>query len=454
MNITKENKDELNAVIKLQITPEDYNPKVDKTLKDYRKSAQIKGFRQGKAPMGLIKKMVGTSITVQEIDKLVSESLTKYITDEKLNILGQPIPSDEQKQLDLNKEGETFEFLFDIGMAPEIDITVDKRTKIPYYKIKVEDDIINKEVDRYKNQFATPAEYDKVEDGTYLKGVVEQIDDAGNLIEDGIKKDDTMIALDIMKDEEIKKSFIGVEKDKTIDFDVKKAYPNNTEIAGILGIDKDAVDATSPNFRFTVKNITKYIPAEVNQELYDKVFGKDTVKSEDEFRAKIAETISEVYKDESEYRFGVDTKAKLLGKLKMSLPDEFLKRWIKISNQEKPLTDEQIEKEYPKFIEDVKWQLVTKKMSDDLKFDVTVDDLKDESRKFTEMQFKQYGMPLSSLSEEHLNQFIEKNLEDQKSVERFAENAIQNKVIAYVKETAKVDHTEITIDELKELYDK
>ncbi|MCF6366256.1 MAG: trigger factor [Bacteroidales bacterium] len=453
MNITRTEKDELNSVISLKINVEDYEPKVNSELKEYRKKAQIKGFRPGKAPIGLIKKMVGNQIVMQEVDKLVSESLTKYLIDEKLDILGQPLPSDKQQPVDIINETE-HEFLFDVGLAPKIDLTIDKKTSIPYYKIKIDDKLINDEIERHRNQFAKAEKKDTIEGTSYVKGNVIQTDKEGKVIQDGIFSEDTMIATDIIKDEKEKKKFIGAKIDDTVTFDIKKAFPNNTEIAGILKIDKEKVDEIESHFQFVISEITNYVPAEINQELFDKVFANEKIKTEEEYKEKIKANIEKVYKDESEYRLGVDAKEKLLSKSDVKLPEEFMKKWLKATDKEGKLTDEILEKEYPLFEKDTIWQLIKSSISKNQEFKVTEEELRQESRKFTEAQFMQYGLPLNSMSEEQMASFIDKNLEKAEDRNRFAERAVENKVINYIKENAKLEEKAISLDDFKKLYEQ
>ncbi len=453
MEITKTNKDELTAQISLKISAEDYAPAVEKELKAYQKTAQIKGFRPGKAPMGLIKKMVGNQIIMQELDKMVSDNLTKYLIDEKLNILGQPLPSDEQQPVDIVNDKE-HEFLFDIGLAPELDFVIDEKIKIPYYKIKIDDTIINDEIKRHQNQFAKAEQSKKVEENSYLKGNVTQTDKDGKPVEGGIFSEDTMIAVDVIKDEKEKAKFLGAKLNELVEFDIKKAFPNNTEIAGILKIDSSEVDALEPYFNFLITEITTYTPAELNQELFDKVYGKDTVKTEEEYREKIKESIEKVYAEESEFRFAVDAKEVLLKKISVQLPDEFLKKWLKATDREGKITDEILEKEYPVFAEDTKWQLIKDKIAKEEGFKVSEEELREESRRFTEAQFMQYGLPLGSISDEHMQSFIDKNLENEKDRNKFAEKIIENKVVKYVKEKVKIQEKEITLDDFKKLYEQ
>ncbi len=453
MNITRTENDELTSLISLEITNKDYEPKVEKELKEYRKTAQIKGFRPGKAPMGLIKKMVGNQIIMQEVDKLVSNTLSNYLFDEKLEILGQPLPSKKQQPIDLENNTE-HEFFFDIGLAPKFEINIDEKISIPYYKIKVDDKLIENEISKHKNQFAKAEQKDVIGENSYVKGNVIQIDKDGNVIEGGILSEATMIATDIIKDKKEKKKFVGSKIDETISFDIKKAFPNDTEIAGILKIDKEQVDKIEPYFQFIASEITTYTPAEINQELFDKVYGKDSIKSEEEYKERIKSSIESAYVSESEYRFGIDAKEKILSKYDISLPNEFLKKWLKATDKDGKLTDEVLEKEYPMFKKDTQWQLVKGKIAKTQEIKVSEDELRNESRKFTEAQFAQYGLPLGSLPEEQMTQFIEKNLEKEEDRNRFAERVVENKVISYIKDNVKLVEKDISIDDLKKLYEQ
>ncbi len=452
MEIIKTNTDELTAQIALKISVEDYMPAVDKELKTYRKKAQIKGFRPGKAPIGLIKKMVGNQIIMQELDKMVSEKLSSYLVDEKLNILGQPLPSNDQKPVDILNDKE-HEFLFDVGLAPELKFEVNDSFKVPYYSIKIEDKIIEDEIKRYQNQFATAGSSEEVQENSYLKGTVTQTDKDGNVIEDGISSEDTLIAIDIIKDKDEKAKFVGAKLNSIIDFDIKKAYPNNTEIAGILKISSEEVENTAPYFNFLIKEITSYTPAEIDQELFDKVYGEGSVKSEDEFKAKIKEDIEKIYDKEAEYRFTFDVKDEFVNKLSPNLPDEFLKKWLKATDRKEKINDEVLAKEYPAFSKDTQWQLIKAEISKEQDFEVSEDDLREEAKQFTEAQFLQYGLPIGSMSDEQMKTFIDKNLESEESRNRFAERVIEKKAVQFIKEKIKIEEKEISLDDFKKLYE-
>jgi trigger factor len=453
MNISKTNTDELNATITLKISPEDYKEAVEKELNNYRKKAQVKGFRPGKAPLPLIKRMVGTHIITQEVDKLVSESLNNFLNEENLHLLGQPIPSESQQPVDLENESE-HTFLFDIGIAPVIDIAVDQKIQIPYYKIKVDKDIVDQEIDRHRKQYAKAQTGDNITETSYVRGSILQIDKKGNPIENGISVENTLISIEVIKDEKEKTKFVGKKVNESINFDIKKAYPNNMEIAGILKIEKNMVDDLDPLFSFTPTDITIYTPAEINQEFFDKLYGEGVVNSEEEYREKISKEFERFYETESEYRFGIDAKEKILSSLDIKLPSEFLKRWLKIGDREGKITEEILEKEFPDFEKDTKWQLIKGHLIEKQEIKVTEEEIRKEARLFTENQFVQYGLPLNAISEEHMQSFIDKNLEKEEDRHRFAERSAEKKVLNFLKENVKLTRKTLSFDDFKKLYEQ
>jgi len=452
MNITKETQDNSTFSISLKITKEDYEPKVNKALKDYRKTAQIKGFRPGKAPLGLVQKMVGPSILMQEVDTLVSEHLSKYITDEKLNLLGQPLPSSKQQPID-PIEDKVFEFFFDMAVAPEFELVLDKRTKVPFYTITVSDKMITDEIERTQNQFGKTENDETVNERSYVKANISQLDTEGNIIEDGISTEETMLSVDLIKNKTEKKKIVGKKIGDTFKLDLKKAYPNDTELSGMLNIEKEAVDDIKTPFSITLTEITTFTASDINQELFDKVYGEGIVKTEEEFKEKIKESIERIYSQESDFRFAIDAKDKIVSKLKLDLPEEFLKRWIKATNTDKELTDETLNKEYPMFEKDLQWQLVKNKIAEAQEFKISEDEIRQESRKFTEAQFAQYGLPLGSLSDEQMQSFVDKNLEKEEDRTKFAEKVIENKANGYIKSTIKLEDTIIDFEDFKKLYE-
>jgi len=290
MNITKTNIDELNAVIKLQIVKEDYENSVKDVLNDYRKKAKIDGFRPGKVPMGLIKKMYGTAILADEVNKVLSQELTKYITDNNLNIMGEPLPNEtEQKPIDWEKD-EEFEFVFDIAVSPEYTLNLSKRDKMTFHKILVDEKMIENGVEMHARRFGSNHEAEVVGEKELLKGNFVQVDAEGNAIEEGITAENVAISLEYMKDEEAKAKFIGAKNGDVIVFNPAKAFTNKADLASMLSISKEEAENMDSDFQYTITELTTFVNAEINQELFDKVFGEGTINSVEELRQKSRKT--------------------------------------------------------------------------------------------------------------------------------------------------------------------
>lgn len=451
MNITRENIDELNATLTITIEKADYESKVDEILKEHRKKATMPGFRPGKVPFGMIKKMYGTSVMVDEINKMISESLNKYITDEKLNVLGEPMPNEtDQEMIDWENQ-ESFDFKFDIGIAPEFELKLSKRDKIPYYDIQVSDDMLDSYVKSYTRRFGTLQPANVVEENETLRGNFVQCDVDGNIMEDGITADDAVISLEVMKNDDIKSQFNGAKVDDIITFNVKEAYPNETEISSLLKIDKEKVAEIIGDFQFTVKEISKFTDAEINQELFDKAFGEGAVKSEEEFRQHLSDDIKKSLARESDYKFQLDTKDKLVNKAKIDLPSAFLKRWLIYVNKDK-FSEEDVEKDFPRFEEDLKWQLIKDSLIKEHELKVEQEEVIEYAKEFTRAQFAQYG--LNNLGDEHVEQYAMEMLKKQDEARNIYERKFEEKVIEKVKELVKIDEKEVSSDEFNKLFEK
>ncbi|MCK4662770.1 MAG: trigger factor [Bacteroidales bacterium] len=450
MNITQEKIDELNACLKIKIEKEDYQEKVDNVLKDYRKKAKIDGFRHGMVPKGLIKKMYGTAILVEEINKLVSESISKFLIDEKLNILGEPLPNEkEQKPIDWDNQQE-FELTFDLGLAPEFELNLTKRDKIPYYDIIVDDEFINSSIENHTKRYGTNTNVDITEDSDLIKGEIIQVNEKDEIVKDGIKVEDALISLAVIKNEEIKKKFIGANIKQIITFNPKTAFENETEISSLLKISKDEAKNLNSDFQITISEILRFVPAEINQELFDKVYGKDVIKNEEEFKNKIEKDIKISLNKESDYRLIFDAKEKLIKKFKLNLPDEFLKRWLLVTNKE--LTEEKIDKEFEYFINDLQWQLIKNKIIKNNELNVTENEILEYARNATRMQLMQYGM--MNIEDEMLNNYAQEILNKPEEKQKISESLYENKIIDYLKEKVKIDTKQITFKEFNKLFEK
>lgn len=449
MNIVKENIDDLNALLKVEITKVDYEVNVEKVLKDYRKKANIKGFRPGMVPIGLIKKMYGKAVQLDEINKLISESIHKYLHDEKVEILGDPLPKDNDQEIINFDAKEDFNFTFELGLAPQFEIKLSKKNKVNNYQINVDEKMRNDYINNYTRRFGQFKSSDKSDEKDMLKGDIIQLGDKNSIPEDGLKAENTTISIDIMKDEKIKKHFIGKKINDEIDFDLRKALPNDFEIAGILNKKKDEVADVKGKFRFTIKEINRFEPAEIGQDLFNKVYGEGVVNSEDEFMKRIEEEIINNLKRESDYKLMLDIKKLALEKTEFSLPEDFLKKWLLKVNEK--TTTEQIEKEFDSFRSDLKWQLIRNKVAKENEIKISEEELQKEAENITRYQFQQYGLYYAT--DEQIGNYAKEMLKREEEAKSIAEKILEEKAIEKLKEVVKLDDKRIAADEFNKLFE-
>jgi trigger factor len=450
MNITREQINDLNGVIRVNIEKSDYESKVEKALKEYRKKANMPGFRPGMVPLGLIKKMYGKAALVEEVNTILTQELSKYLVDEKLNILGEPLPNDDkQKEIDWDNDTD-FEFIFDIGFAPESKVSFDKRSKFTQYSVTVTDEMIDDQVKAYANRFGENKSTDIVEETGTLRGNITQLDAEGNEAENGIKVEMALISVDVIKDEEIKKSFVGKKIDDEVVFDIKKAYPNNVEISYLLNIEKEAAENVEGNFKITIKEINTFVPAEVNTDLFKNIYGDDTeIADEKAFREKVAAEISEAFRSSIDYKFATDTREQLVSKSKMEFPVEFLKRWLKATN--KDITDEQIEAEFEMFLTDLKWQIIKEDIIKENELKVEENEVMDLAKEVAAAQFRQYGM--FNVPDEHLDGFAKQMLSKKEDVNRLYNKKMEDKIMEVIKSKVNVEEKAVSRDEFEKMFE-
>jgi len=450
MNISKENTDDLNAVLKIKIEESDYTERVDEVLKDYRKKVQLDGFRPGKVPAGLVRKMYHKPIMVEEINKLVSESISKYLKEKEIGILGEPLPSQDQPdEIDWDTQTE-FEFDFDLGLAPKLEIALTQKDKVPMYEIQIDEKMIKESKESYAKRMGQVVPVEQIEGSELVKGDFVQINKEGNPIDGGIYTEDAQISVEVIKDGKIKTSFIARQAGDTVDLDIRKAFPNDTEISSLLKIDKATVPEIVPTFRMHIKEITKFQEAEINQELWDILYGKDEVKSNEEFEEKIKEELRLALSKDGEYRFEIDAKKMMLKKMKFDLPVEFLKRWLVLVNEGK-FTIEQIDEDFPKFEDDLKWQLIRDQIVKDQEIKVEAEEVKSQAKEIARMQFQQYGM--MNIPEENLENYAAEMLKNEDEIRKATEKILDNKVIDYLKTAIRVDNKQITVEKFNKLFE-
>lgn len=449
MNITRENIDDLNAVLKIEIRKPDYEDKVETILKDYRKKATIKGFRPGMVPIGLVKKMHGKAVQVDEINKIVTETIQKYITDEKLEILGDPIPkADDQEKIDFDTQ-EDFTFSFELGLAPVIELKLSKKNKVNLHEIIIDEKMKSDYLDNYTRRYGELRKADLTEEKDVIKGKIEAVDKNGDVIPEGPSVEDTSLGIDIIKDKKIKKQFIGKSQNDSIDFDLKKAFPNDTEVAGILHKKKEEVAELEGNFRFTINEISRFHPAELEKELFDRVYGEGVVNSEAEFMKKIEDEIAINLKRESNFKLMMDIKNLAIEKTDFQLPDEFLKRWLLKVNEK--TTQEQIEKEFDSFRKDLKWQLIRNKVARDNEVKISEEELLKEAENTTRYQFQKYG--LFYATDEQISNYAKETLKRKDDAKKIADKILEEKVILLMKELVKIENESVTVEEFNKLFE-
>jgi len=449
MNITRENIDDLNAVLKVEISKPDYEEKVETVLRDYRKKANIKGFRPGMVPIGLVKKMYGRAVQIDEINKLVTESIQKYLSDEKVEILGDPLPKlDENEKINFDTQ-EDFTFSFELGLTPPFEISLSKKNKVNFHEIIIDEKMKNDYLENYTRRYGDLRQAESIEDKDVIKGRIEAVDADGNPVAEGPLAEETSLGIDIIKDEDIKKLFIGKKVSETVDFDIKKAFPNDSEVAGILRKKKEEVENVSGNFRFTINEISRFHPAEVGKELFDRIYGEGVVTSEEEFMNKLEAEIALNLKRESDYKLMLDIKALALEKTEFSLPEEFLKKWLLRVNEK--TTQEQIESEFDHFRKDLKWQLIRNKIARENEVKISEEELLKEAENITRYQFQQYG--LYYITDEQLTNYARETLKREEDAKRIADKILEEKVIGILKELLKIENKSVTVEEFNKLFE-
>ena len=450
MNISKENLNDLNAIVTVKLVAEDYTQKVENVLKDYRKKAKIDGFRPGMVPMGLVKKMYYKPILVEEINKLVSESLMDYIRDEKLRILGEPLPhTGKENTIDFDNDTE-FEFSFDLGIVPDFKLNITDKDKIIFYSIEVEDKVIDEYAENIVKRFGDFLPVDSAKGDELIKANLRQVDKKSIIIEDGFTVEDASFSLDMIKEGTVNKLFVGAKPGDKITFDLRKAYPDETDLVTLLKIDREKAAEIKGLFQADIKEILKFEKHPVNQELFDKAFGEGLVKSEDEFRQKLIDEIKANYERESNYRFALDSKDYLIKKAKLSLPVEFLKRWILETNDK--MTAEQLDKEFAEYENEFHWQLIKDQLIRENEISVSEEELFEYALVMTRNQFYQYG--LYNVTEEQISQYAREQLSRKEDARRFRDQKFEDKIIAFMKETVKLDKKVITAEKFKKLFEK
>lgn len=447
MDVVQENIDELNATLSIKVTPEDYEPRVKKILNDYQKKATMPGFRPGKVPFGMIRKMYGTSVLADELNKMLVDELYKHIDENKLPVLGNPLPKeDDNNNNDIETQKE-FDFKYDLALAPKFDINLTEKDKFTKYKIIIDDELINKYTKDIAKRYGKVGEGDVADETTMVSGEFQELDKDGNIVEGGISHTST-VAIEYIEDKKIQKEFVGLKKEDTLTVDPEKVSKGPSDMAAMLNISKAKAEKLKAKFKFTVKHIYKVEPAEINAELWDKAFGPGNVKSEDEFKMRISEELERAFAEDSDRFLKKQVAETLMDKLKLNLPDEFLKRWLLETNKEK-LNSEKIEEEYPEYAKSLRWQLIENKLIENNTIKVTAEEATQRAKDLFKQQMASYGY--GDVDDEQLNEAAKNILGKEEDAKRIYEDLMDRKVIDFMKNTLTLKDKELSFDEFVKL---
>lgn len=449
MKITFDCPDKINGVMTMVIEPADYQEKVEKTLKDYRKKAQVPGFRPGQVPMGMIKRQYGTAVKVEEVNRLISEKLYGYIQENKIQMLGEPLPNQEkQKPQDFEKEGE-LEFVFDIAVAPEMTAELTEKDKLTYYDIKVDEKLVDDQVQMYCSQAGEFKETEVFSGNDTITGEMRELDEKGNTKEGGLVNEAAMVMPAYIKDEEQRKLFDGAKKGDVVTFNPKKAYPDNdAEVAALLKVEKSQVKDLTSDFSYQINVIRHFQPAEVNQQLFDRVFGEGVVKDEKAFREMISETIKPQLASNSDYKFLMDLRAYMEKKVgEVVFPEALLKRVMLQNNQDKGA--DYVEKNFEGSIKELKWHLIKEQLVAANGIKVEDADLKAVAKDAIRQQFAQYGM--SNVPDDVLENYAAEQLKKRETVEGFVDRAVDQKLVETLKTVVKLTKKEVSLEDFNKM---
>ena len=448
MNISLQNIDKVNAQITVVVEPADYQEKVANAIKEFRKKANMPGFRRGMVPVGLIKKQFGKSILADELNRILQDSLFGYIRDNKINMLGEPLPCEVNNEVDF-VDGHSFTFMFDIALAPEFNVELSKDDKIAHYNIEVADDMVNRQVEIYRQR---GGKYDKVEsyqDNDMIKGIITELDENGNAKEEGITAENVVMLPKYFKNDDQKALFNDAKVGDIIKFNPSVAYDNNAnEISYILNVKSEEVENYKGDFNFQISEITRFVPGPLDQELFDAVYPGGEVKSEEDFKNKIKSTIAEQFAKDSDFKFLIDLRKHVEEKVgKLEFPDALLKRIMMASAKD----EKKVEENYDKSIEELTWHLIKEKLVEMTGVKVDDNDVKEMAKDVTRMQFAQYGM--LNVPEEYLENSVKEMMKKRETVDNLIDRCIEMKLGAALKEMVTLEETNISAEDFNKMFE-
>lgn len=439
MNVVEERIDDLNAVLRVKISPEDYAEQVEKTLRDYRKQANLPGFRPGKTPMSLIKKKYGKAVLAEELNKAVNQSLHEFITTNNLNVLGNPLPKEgEDVKGDFDNPAD-FEFTYEIGITPEFDLKLSKKNKFDYLSVEIDDEMLDKEVDNLARRYGKLVPEEEVGDRDMVLGEFSEVK--------GEIKNNTTISMEFVEDKATQKKLVGAKIGDVITVDPKKVSRGDSDMAAMLGIKEEEVEGLKSKFDFKITEIKRMVPAAIDQALFDKLFGEGTIKSEDELRNRIKDDLQKMFSNDSDRIFNQKVVDEIVEKTKVDLPEDFLKRWILASSKEE-VTADQIDSDFESYKKSLKWQLIQNKIIKENEIKVEPDEAIEYTKGLLANQFAQYGMPAPEDNE--LDAQAKNVLTNQEEANRIYDNLYANKIMAYLKDTVKLNEKSLPYDKFIE----
>lgn len=448
MNISLQNIDKVNAEVTAVVEPADYEDKVAKAIKDYSKKAQMPGFRPGKVPVSLIKKRFGVSFLAEEVNKVLQEGLYNYIRENKVNMLGEPLPTEDNNKVEL-VDGGTFTFKFELAIAPEFEVELGKNDQLNYYKVTVEDDMVNRQVDVYRQRGGSYDKVDSYQDNDMIKGVVTELDESGNAKEGGVVAEGVVMLPKYFKNDDQKALFVDAKVNDIIKFNPSVAYDNSeAELASLLKVEKEKASEYKGDFNIQISEITRFVPGPLNQELFDQVYPGGEVKSEEEFRNKIKTSIEEQFQKDADYKFLLDLRGYITEKVgKLEFPEEKLKRVLLANLKEQ----EKVDANYEKSISELTWHLIKEKLVEKNGIKVDDKDVREMAKEVTRMQFAQYGM--LNIPEEYLENSVKEMFKKRETVDNLIDRCIEVKLGAAIKEQVSLVEKDVTAEEFNKLFD-
>jgi trigger factor len=447
MQITQEKIDEKNALLKIKVEPTDYNDKYSEALKRTRKQVQMPGFRPGKIPMGVIKSRYGKSLLAEEMNAMLNQSIQSYISEQNLKILGSPMPKEDHVDTGNWDNPGDFEFVYELGLAPKLDVEISKKNKLEYNAIKIDKKLVDDEVDRIARRYGKVEDVEKAGENDMLVGDFVELDDSGEVVPGGVMNQST-VSLEFIDKEQTKK-FHGLKVGDDLKVQPSLLAKDNDDLGRMLGLTGEALASSGDNYKFIVREVKRMEPAELNEEFFKKTFGEDgDVKTENDFREKVSSDLGKHFVSDSDRLFKRDISKAMIDKYNPDLPDEFLKRWIRLSN-EKTISAEEVEKDYAEYRKSLQWQLIFNELVSQEAIKVSQEDVIGKAKELLVGNYAQYGMPAPE--DKELEVSAKRVLENQDEARKIYDMLYDEKLIAYVKENASVKDKEVSFDKFVEL---